>query len=102
MKKLYLLFIIILLAIPCQASAISLDRFSISGFLSQGYMYTTDNDFFGPINFGNVASVSTILKLRAKDKVEVFAQSSTAGFIAVNTDGQASTHFEAARFPSPT
>ncbi|PGS51663.1 ABC transporter permease [Bacillus sp. AFS041924] len=61
-----------------------------------------DNDFFGPINFGNVVNVSTILKLRALDKVEVFAQSSAAGFIAVNTDGQASTHFEAARFPSPT
>lgn len=61
-----------------------------------------DNDFFGPINFGNVANVSTILKLRAKDQVEIFAQSSTAGIIAVNADGQASTHFEAARFPSPT
>ncbi|MEH6937821.1 ABC transporter permease [Bacillus sp. JJ664] len=61
-----------------------------------------DNDFFGPINFGNVANVSTILKLRAMDQVEIFAQSSTAGFIAVNADGQASTHFEAARFPSPT
>ncbi len=61
-----------------------------------------DNDFFGPINFGNVVNVSTIQKLRAMDKVEVFAQSSTAGFISVNIDGQASTHFEAARFPSPS
>jgi len=61
-----------------------------------------DNDFFGPINFGNVANVSTILKLRSRDQVEIFAQSSTAGIIALNADGQASTHFEAARFPSPT
>ena len=61
-----------------------------------------DNDFFGPINFGNAVNVSTILKLKAKDKVEVFAQSSIAGFIAVNLAGEVSTHFEAARFPSPT
>jgi len=61
-----------------------------------------DNDFFGPINFGNVVNVSSILKLRANDQVEVFAQSSTAGFIAVNAAGEVSTHFEAARFPSPT
>ena len=61
-----------------------------------------DNDFFGPINFGNAVNVSTILQLKAKDQVEVFAQSSTAGFIVIDTAGQASTHFEAARFPSPT
>lgn len=61
-----------------------------------------DNDFFGPINIGNVANVSTILNLKAKDKVEVFATSSTAGFINANIDGSTSTHFEAARFPSPS
>ncbi|MEH7348710.1 ABC transporter permease [Gottfriedia acidiceleris] len=61
-----------------------------------------DNDFFGPINFGNVVNVSTIQKLNAFDKVEVFAQSSIAGVIGANVDGDVSTHFEAARFPSPS
>ncbi|WP_407920539.1 ABC transporter permease [Gottfriedia acidiceleris] len=61
-----------------------------------------DNDFFGPINFGNAVNVSTIQKLNALDKVEVFAQSSLAGVIGANVDGEVSTHFEAARFPSPT
>lgn len=61
-----------------------------------------DNDFFGPINFGNAVNVSTIQKLNAMDKVEVFAQSSIAGVIGANVDGEVSTHFEAARFPSPT
>ncbi|PEL11996.1 ABC transporter permease [Bacillus sp. AFS017336] len=61
-----------------------------------------DNDFFGPILFGNTVNVSSILKLNARDKVEVFAQSSTSGSIEANVDGEVSTHFEAARFPSPT
>ncbi|PFL17042.1 ABC transporter permease [Bacillus cereus] len=57
-----------------------------------------DNDFFGPINFGNVVSVSTILQLHAGDFVEIFAQSSIDGVISSSEDG---SHFEAARFPSP-
>ncbi|EJP97255.1 C1q-like domain-containing protein [Bacillus cereus] len=57
-----------------------------------------DNDFFGPINFGNVVSVSTILQLHAGDIVEIFAQSSIDGVISSTEDG---SHFEAARFPSP-
>lgn len=61
-----------------------------------------DNDFFGPINFGNAVNVSTIQKLNALDKVEIFAQSSIAGVIGANVDGDVSTHFEAARFPSPS
>ncbi|KQL41165.1 ABC transporter permease [Bacillus sp. FJAT-25509] len=61
-----------------------------------------DNDFFGPILFGNTVNVSTIAKLNAMDKVEVFAQSSIAGTIDTNVDGEVSTHFEAARFPSPS
>ncbi|MEE6451054.1 ABC transporter permease [Gottfriedia acidiceleris] len=61
-----------------------------------------DNDFFGPILFGNTVNVSTILKLSAMDKVEAFAQSSLAGTIDANVDGEVSTHFEAARFPSPS
>ncbi|MFC5986884.1 C1q-like domain-containing protein [Marinicrinis lubricantis] len=56
-----------------------------------------DNDFFGPSNFINVVTVSTILQLQAGDRVEVFAESNTAGSIAADTD----TRFEAARFPSP-
>ncbi|KFM98935.1 ABC transporter permease [Bacillus clarus] len=58
-----------------------------------------DNDFFGPINFGNVVNVSTILQLEAGDQVEIFAQSSIAGVIDTSAGV---THFEAARFPSPT
>ncbi|OTY03729.1 MULTISPECIES: ABC transporter permease [Bacillus cereus group] len=58
-----------------------------------------DNDFFGPINFANVVAVSSIIQLNAGDVVEVFAQSSVAGVISTVEN---STHFEAARFPSPT
>ncbi|MFF2877659.1 ABC transporter permease [Gottfriedia sp. NPDC057991] len=61
-----------------------------------------DNDFFGPILFGNTVNVSSIVKLNAMDQVEVFAQSSLAGTIDTNVDGEVSTHFEAARFPSPS
>lgn len=57
-----------------------------------------DNDFFGPINFANVVAVSSIIQLNAGDLVEIFAQSSVAGVIS-NVEN--STHFEAARFPSP-
>ncbi|MBC6973459.1 ABC transporter permease [Bacillus sp. Xin] len=57
-----------------------------------------DNDFFGPINFGNAVSVSTIIQLEVGDQVEVFAQSSIAGVISIAEDR---SHFEAARFPSP-
>ncbi|MDH4421823.1 MULTISPECIES: ABC transporter permease [Bacillus] len=57
-----------------------------------------DNDFFGPINFANVVAVSSIIQLNAGDLVEIFAQSSAAGVIS-NVEN--STHFEAARFPSP-
>ncbi|MED2186499.1 MULTISPECIES: ABC transporter permease [Bacillus cereus group] len=57
-----------------------------------------DNDFFGPINFANVVAVSSIIQLNAGDVVEVFAQSSVAGVISTVEN---STHFEAARFPSP-
>ncbi|PGD59870.1 ABC transporter permease [Bacillus wiedmannii] len=57
-----------------------------------------DNDFFGPINFANVVAVSSIIQLNSGDVVEVFAQSSVAGIISTVEN---STHFEAARFPSP-
>lgn len=58
-----------------------------------------DNDFFGTINFGNVVSVSTIIQLNEGDQVEVYAQSSIDGVLSISEDG---SHFEAARFPSPT
>lgn len=58
-----------------------------------------DNDFFGTINFGNVVSVSTIIQLNEGDQVEVYAQSSIDGVLSTLEDG---SHFEAARFPSPT
>ena len=57
-----------------------------------------DNDFFGPIGFGNVVSVSTIIQLHEGDQVEVYAQSSIDGVLSTSEDG---SHFEAARFPSP-
>ncbi len=57
-----------------------------------------DNDFFGPIGFGNVVSVSTIIQLHEGDQVEVYAQSSIDGVLSPSEDG---SHFEAARFPSP-
>ncbi|MDI3089719.1 ABC transporter permease [Priestia megaterium] len=61
-----------------------------------------DNDFFGEgLNFANAVNVSTILELEAGDRVEIFAQNSIAGIIPANNNGAISTHFEAARFPSP-
>ena len=53
---------------------------------------------FGPISFGNVVSVSTIVQLNAGDEVEIYAQSSIDGVLSPLEDG---AHFEAARFPSP-
>jgi hypothetical protein len=59
-----------------------------------------DNDFFGGNTpFVNAVSVSTIYNLEAGDRLEVFVQSSIAGTIVTSEDG---SHFEAARFPSPT
>ena len=55
-----------------------------------------DNDFFGPSNFNNAVSVSSILRLQAGDVVEIFATSSIAGVIAPGGADNA-THFEAAR-----
>jgi len=45
---------------------------------------------------------STILKLEAGDRVNIFAQNSVDGTILTDTNGVISTHFEAARFSSPT
>lgn len=60
-----------------------------------------DNDFFGGgVVFSNVVAVSSIVQLEANDRVEIFAESNTAGTIML--DGLNSTHFEAARLPSPT
>jgi len=63
-----------------------------------------DNDFFSATipSFSNVVEVSSILQLQAGDQVTIFAESNIGGTIALNTAGGNSTHFEAARFPSPT
>ncbi|MBU8851848.1 hypothetical protein BGM24_07665 [Bacillus sp. FJAT-26377] len=59
-----------------------------------------DNDFFGGNTvFVNVVSVSTIYNLEKGDRVEVFAESNVDGTI-VTTENV--SHFEAARFPSPS
>ncbi|MCM3770363.1 MULTISPECIES: hypothetical protein [Priestia] len=59
-----------------------------------------DNDFFGGNTvFVNAVSVSTIYNLEKGDQVEVFAQSNVDGTI-VTTENV--SHFEAARFPSPS
>ncbi|MFI8654013.1 hypothetical protein [Priestia megaterium] len=59
-----------------------------------------DNDFFeGNTIFVNVVSVSTIYNLEKGDRVEVFAESNVDGTI-VTTENV--SHFEAARFPSPS
>ncbi|MCM3601025.1 hypothetical protein M3175_09805 [Robertmurraya korlensis] len=57
-----------------------------------------DNDFWGEeLTFGNIASVSGILRLSAGDEVRIFANSSTDG----NSIPQGTiTHFEAARISS--
>ena len=58
-----------------------------------------DNDFFGAgTPFLNAVSVSTVVMLKAGDRVEVFAESNIPGtFVASEDDSR----FEAARFPSP-
>ena len=63
-----------------------------------------DNDFFSATipSFSNVVEVSSILQLQAGDQVTIFAESNIGGTIALNTAGGNSTHFEAARLPSPT
>ncbi|WP_438492789.1 ABC transporter permease [Paenibacillus sp. IHBB 3054] len=60
-----------------------------------------DNDFFGTnVNRSNATSVSTILKLNGGDRVEIFATTTTPGFID-QFSFVVTTSFEAARFPSP-
>ncbi|WP_434092406.1 ABC transporter permease [Priestia megaterium] len=67
-----------------------------------GNSVAADNDFFGAnAPFTNEVTVSTILELEAGDLVEIFAVSSVAGVIVQDGVNQNSTHFEAARFPSP-
>ncbi|MFB5664080.1 ABC transporter permease [Alteribacillus sp. HJP-4] len=56
-----------------------------------------DNDFFGPVPFLNGAAVSDILQLCPGDRVEIYAQSSTAGTISTAETG---SHFAAARISS--
>lgn len=60
-----------------------------------------DNDFFGggTSSFANGVAVSTIMYLKAGDYVEIYAESSVPGVILSLEGG---SHFEAARFPSPT
>jgi hypothetical protein len=58
-----------------------------------------DNDFFGAgTPFLNAVSVSTVVMLKAGDRVEVFAESNIPGSFVASEDG---SRFEAARFPSP-
>lgn len=66
----------------------------------------SDNDFYGETFFNaNAVSVNTILRLNAGDQVDVVVTSSVAGSIGLNNmnpnSSNLSTHFEAARFPSP-
>ncbi len=46
MKKI-LLSLAIFLALSCQAYALDLKDLSVSGFISQGYIHTSENNFFG-------------------------------------------------------
>ncbi|MGG3448413.1 hypothetical protein [Domibacillus aminovorans] len=75
------------------------------GIRVNGINVAVDNDFFGPLpNFTNILAVTTILNLNARDQVEVFAQASVNGIIVPDNPTPPrlnSSHFEAARFPSP-
>lgn len=61
----------------------------------------TDNDSGSKLAKTNGTAVSAILKLNAGDRVEIFATSSTPGFVESLTF-EATASFEAARFPSPS
>ncbi|WP_242215621.1 complement C1q domain-containing protein [Bacillus cereus group sp. BfR-BA-01383] len=63
-----------------------------------GIPIVTDNGFFGanPVETGDEASVSAILKLAARDEVSISVFSTTNGIILPEPRG---THFEAARLP---
>lgn len=67
---------------------------------------STDNDFFSevaPPPAANAVSCSTILQLNAGDVVEVFFSARISGLIIqMDSNNRVATHFEAARFPSPT
>ncbi|WP_336975118.1 C1q-like domain-containing protein [Bacillus thuringiensis] len=63
-----------------------------------------DNEFYGA-NLGafQAVTVTGILQLNPGDQVDVIAFSNVGGTIAANNPNAATyTHFEAARFPSPT
>jgi hypothetical protein len=64
-----------------------------------GFVQAVDQEFRS--GRPNIVSVSTILRLRAGDRVEIFASSSIAGDITeqINVEDITATHFEAARFP---
>lgn len=57
----------------------------------------------GAISFSpNNLNIDYRARIEIGDRVEIFAESSVDGTILTDTDGVISTHFEAARFPSPT
>ncbi|PPA70342.1 C1q-like domain-containing protein [Jeotgalibacillus proteolyticus] len=57
-----------------------------------------DNDFWGTgVDFKNAVQTSSILELEAGDRVEIFAQSTLAGFIKINQPGLSITYFSADR-----
>ncbi|MFA2830804.1 hypothetical protein AB1I80_10785 [Bacillus paranthracis] len=83
------------------------NRSAFIGIRVNGVMIAaSDNDFYGETFFNaNAVSVNTILRLNAGDQVDVVVTSSVAGSIGLNNmnpnSSNLSTHFEAARFPSP-
>ena len=54
---------------------------------------------FWPNKLWKCSKCFTIIQLNEGDRVEVYAQSSIDGVLSTSEDG---SHFEAARFPSPT
>lgn len=71
--------------------------------LNGNQVAAADNDFFGALaNITNAVTVSSILQLQAGDTVEIFVLSNVAGTLLTQGLNVAASHFEAARFPSPT
>ncbi len=94
MKKIYLT-IIIFMFLSTQAFAIDFSNLSLSGFISQGYMYTSENNFFGPTQsdgtfkldeYGLLFGARVTKRLQASVQLLAYTIGETLGNNSLNID----------------
>ncbi len=94
MKKIYLSSII-LVFLSSQAFALDFDNLNISGFLSQGYLLTTDNNFYGNTQeegttdfyeYGVIVGARLSKRLQASVQMLAYTIGDTMGNNAFNVD----------------